>query len=1223
MGIKGKLVRAFMQDGNENVLHFALKLMGIDGGPGSGNFGHKGRPGEVGGSAPDGEGGYSKAVREIASKSRDYVDFWMNLPETEQKKFTSNEKLKEVFEQLKQSAPEETEGSEEPEWKPTNGTKADMPKSVKLPEKFPEIKVVNNPNDTATAHAGKPGEIEINLANFDPENIDSVVAHEAAHQLSNNDPELQQAIIMNYGNVLGRYNQKKHHFDGIYGEYNPEEAFATGFSNYLNYPKSMKEKYPDAYEFFDSLAKNQPEAVDYIKGTVQQAKNELNKSKRTDSKYFEQLDKRREIAIKWTPERQAEFLFRQGFLTEDQAVEAMENGTAADKINDYFNIMEYNGDPTPEKPIRKSPDLYTEISKGEHGGDWTQARKDYIQDWTGQSAEEAEKTYKQLETWFGGSWYSADTDTLDKYIDEDGAAGGEIFRGMHFTEDEYAAFMKSVQPGSRIGMNGHNSSWTSDRETAWGFSKNGDRHVIICCKKNKTSAPVSHLSSKGEDEILAHSRTQWTVLGVTEGSGRTEITVIEAAERTSEEERNRRKAGSDSMHDKDDGSSLENRMNGQNRFLKVTSPPEWLFKHAAEDGGPGSGNYGHKGRPGKVGGSGPGGGKQYRGGRADIGYYGSRNDWLNGLQGERQTKAVRAIAKHKRDLETAVKLKQRLKDLGEKGMLTQAEIEEKIKEAKLDKINPNMAPEEFALRRGNPTEQKQLLDLMKESRSWEDRKDRMIDENLDENEKKTLEFLSNEDFSKYTDAQKAKEASQVKNLLEAKAMGTFESEIDVPDEIQYGAGTKERPPEPEQEPEKPSGPDYSWYGNPEYGGAFGEHIDATKYMLASLGERSGDAANYTQEKFADANQRFIDRMAHGAPSNDQLKYGIRALYGMRDSMTKNTRTPYGVMRGDFEYTPEMYARLNDEEKKRLLQIVNATCNDQRFVQKIYDKIEDIPTRDFFSSELSMRMRGIRSNADKQRIKDYILLQEKMMLGAEPRSAEEIKAGVEAQKAQANKEREEKSKEWHRTHSESDIKKMYTPDSVSGASRGNPMTTDEADDLNANPGRASHKGRERGNCQTCTMAYELRRRGYNVIAKPRGGDAEDLQHKLSRCEESGWLDPDTGEDAPQIVPAIDKKLNKVTGAKWIDSMIKDGERYELSVCWNYCNGAHVLIAQKENGILSLVDPQSGKKRTGDEIIEFMGNVHLNSTSGGNWRPSLRRIDNALPKQEYYDKILSRL
>ena len=58
-----------------------------------------------------------------------------------------------------------------------------------------------------------------------------------------------------------------------------------------------------------------------------------------------------------------------------------------------------------------------------------------------------------------------------------------------------------------------------------------------------------------------------------------------------------------------------------------------------EDGGPGSGNWSHKGRPGKRGGSGKGGGKQYRGGREDILYTGSRHDWLNGLKGEKQHEA--------------------------------------------------------------------------------------------------------------------------------------------------------------------------------------------------------------------------------------------------------------------------------------------------------------------------------------------------------------------------------------------------------------------------------------------------------------------------------------------------------------------------------------------------------------------------------------------------------
>lgn len=62
-----------------------------------------------------------------------------------------------------------------------------------------------------------------------------------------------------------------------------------------------------------------------------------------------------------------------------------------------------------------------------------------------------------------------------------------------------------------------------------------------------------------------------------------------------------------------------------------------------EDGGPGSGNWGHRGRPGMVGGSGKGGGAHYRGGRSDIMYVSSKGDWLNGLSGERQREVVNML----------------------------------------------------------------------------------------------------------------------------------------------------------------------------------------------------------------------------------------------------------------------------------------------------------------------------------------------------------------------------------------------------------------------------------------------------------------------------------------------------------------------------------------------------------------------------------------------------
>ena len=453
-----------------------------------------------------------------------------------------------------------------------------MPKKCKVPEKPAEIKLYDNPDDTATAHAGTTGVIEVNLRNLDQTNVDSVIAHEAAHQLSNSDPELQQAIIMNYGDVLGRYNQEKGHFEGIFGEYNPEEAFATGFSNYRNHPDSMKEKYPDAYEFFDNLAKNQPESVAYIDKTVDAAKAALNGNAQSQmsaekTKWQTDLEKRKTKALTWDPARQAEFLNRQGFLDYDAAVEAMENGTAGMQIEKYFAIQEHNGDPTPTKKVLDANEVRADLRRRLAGGsDWAQARKDMMREFTGQSAEEVERTYHEMDTWFGGGWSHADTDTLDTYIDQDGTCKGPIYRGLKFDEAGYQKFMKNLEPGSRINMRGMNSSWSTSEEVAWDFYHGAEREVKITCVSNRTASPVDFISSKGEYEVLAHSRAQWTVLGVKEGDSRTEITVIETGEFMSKEDRDKLKQehANDSAPEKESKQvSLAQRMQEQSSFMTV------------------------------------------------------------------------------------------------------------------------------------------------------------------------------------------------------------------------------------------------------------------------------------------------------------------------------------------------------------------------------------------------------------------------------------------------------------------------------------------------------------------------------------------------------------------------------------------------------------------------------------------------------------------------------
>ena len=193
------------------------------------------------------------------------------------------------------------------------------------------------------------------------------------------------------------------------------------------------------------------------------------------------------------------------------------------------------------------------------------------------------------------------------------------------------------------------------------------------------------------------------------------------------------------------------------------------------DGGPGSGNWGHKGRPGLVGGSGKGGGKQYRGGRGDIMYTGSRKDWMNGLKGEQQKKATALIKEAREDFES-------------RG-LTGKPVEQLIMENK-DKDNGDYY--RFL-----------MLDLMAESRNWNEYTGKLIDENLDENDKKIVEAISEKYGKTFTGGVGIPDETEIDRWneedvhcwqdLKSKAMGGYTSGADYPDKLQYAAGLKERP----------------------------------------------------------------------------------------------------------------------------------------------------------------------------------------------------------------------------------------------------------------------------------------------------------------------------------------------------------------------------------------------------------------------------------------------
>ena len=206
----------------------------------------------------------------------------------------------------------------------------------------------------------------------------------------------------------------------------------------------------------------------------------------------------------------------------------------------------------------------------------------------------------------------------------------------------------------------------------------------------------------------------------------------------------------------------------------------------------------------------------------------------------------------------------------------------------------------------------------------------------------------------------------------------------------------EQPKAPEKpaEPPKPKGPNYDWYTPSMFGGP-------TSYMSGALGHQG--TRQYSKEEFIDMNQRFLDLMKYGKPSpNEVTYYGMYAIKSLRSNMG------LGISRLD-KPSKEMLDRLTDDEKQRMLDFVNKfkPKSPYSMENKPFERLEDVDYDTFISvEERAARVNGnqVRSAEAKRPFQDYILLQEKMMLGAEP-SEHDTQGEIEKQKKDAAKQAE--------------------------------------------------------------------------------------------------------------------------------------------------------------------------------------------------------------------------
>lgn len=131
------------------------------------------------------------------------------------------------------------------------------------------------------------------------------------------------------------------------------------------------------------------------------------------------------------------------------------------------------------------------------------------------------------------------------------------------------------------------------------------------------------------------------------------------------------------------------------------------------------------------------------------------------------------------------------------------------------------------------------------------------------------------------------------------------------------------------------------------------------------------------------------------------------------------------------------------------------------------------------------------------------------------------------------------------------------------------TMDE--DLKAvNPNWRKLEGYDR-NCQRCVPTYVLRKRGYNVEVLPTGQNKE-IDDLLSQNPHIIW------ERAGSPVLPISTRGSKYFGKPEIEKYMKelpDGAMCEVRCNWNDGRDGHVFIAEKVEGKVHYIDPQTGE------------------------------------------------
>jgi hypothetical protein len=295
--------------------------------------------------------------------------------------------------------------------------------------------------------------------------------------------------------------------------------------------------------------------------------------------------------------------------------------------------------------------------------------------------------------------------------------------------------------------------------------------------------------------------------------------------------------------------------------------------------------------------------------------------------------------------------------------------------------------------------------------------------------------------------------------------------------------------------------------------------------------------------------------------------------------------------------------MTDEEKKEASRVYNLEQQQRynerqiRKYKRLSDGSVDPENRDRYYKKLSewqdTQRKFVKANGDvlKRRYEN------ESIHGIGPIDNADTRKTVESMRREVELEKQRLSKNSGNLLTNSAKSDMI--ESTSGAALDNfnrkASVTDFSDDLSkTNPNWSTQEAQWQNNCQRCVPTYEMRRRGFNVTAKPQP-EADVRNDYLAMNPWKVWNNP---------------KLQQFNGKNDIETAMAamgDGARVQVKIAFNNGQG-HTFVAEQMDGKTVFLDPQTGKE---------CSNYFDDKATSYGWNNLFWRIDDQEPSDYILD------